>query len=56
MSNFFLELYKEFEKMGMNCKDLDSMLRNLPWKEKERKPDGTIIYTCEIKNDNTKHN
>jgi len=27
------------------------MLNALPWKEKERKPDGTIIYECEIKNE-----
>lgn len=51
MNNLFLELYNKFKKMGMNGKDLDSMLNSLPWKEKERKEDGTIIYTCEVKNE-----
>ena len=48
MDNFFLALYKKFNKMGMDCKDLDSMLNSLPWKE-ERKEDGTIFWTCEVK-------
>jgi hypothetical protein len=41
--------------MNMNCNDLDHMLNALPWKEKERQLDDTIIYECkieeEIKND-----
>lgn len=49
MNNFFLELYNTLKKMGMNGKDLDSLLNSLPWKERERKPDGTIVYECEIK-------
>ena len=48
MDNFFLALYNKFSKMGMNCKDLDSMLNSLPWKE-EKREDGTIYYTCEVK-------
>ena len=51
MNNFFLELYRKFEAMGMNGKDLDHMLNALPWKEKEHKPNGNIIYECEIKNE-----
>jgi hypothetical protein len=51
MNNFFLTLYKKFNKMGMDGRDLDGMLNSLPWKEKERKEDGTIIYTCEVKNE-----
>jgi len=53
MDNFFLNLYNKLNKMNMNGKDLDSLLNSLPWKEKERKPDGTIIYECEIKDDNS---
>jgi len=48
MDNFFLDLYNKFEKMGMNGKDLDHMLNALPWKEKERKLDGTVISECNI--------
>ncbi len=48
MDSFFLELYKKLNEMGMNCKDLDSMLNALPWKEVKRE-DGTIYYKCEIK-------
>lgn len=51
MKNFFLELYKKLEKMGMNGKDLDSMLNSLPWKETEKKSDGTIVYKCELKDE-----
>lgn len=50
MDNFFLSLYNKLNKLGMDCRDLDSILNALPWKE-ERKEDGTIIYTCEIKNE-----
>ena len=49
MDNFFLALYNKFSKMGMNCKDLDSMLNSLPWKIKEVKEDGTMIWECEVK-------
>jgi hypothetical protein len=48
MDNFFLALYKKFKEMGGNGKDLDSMLNALPWKE-EKREDGTIFYTCEVK-------
>jgi hypothetical protein len=48
MNNFFLDLYTIFQKMNMNGKDLDHLLNALPWKE-ERKEDGTIYYTCEVK-------
>lgn len=51
MNNFFLELYNKFQEMNMDGRDLDHMLNALPWKEKERKTDGTIIYECEIKNE-----
>ena len=47
MDNFFLSLYKKFNQMGMNGRDLDSMLNSLPWKEVKRE-DGTIYYTCEV--------
>ena len=50
MNNYFFGLYEKLSKMGMDCRDLDSMLNALPWKE-ERKEDGTIIYTCEVKNE-----
>lgn len=53
MSNFFLMLFKNLEEMGGNGKDLDNLLNGLPWKEKEKKPDGTITYECEVKDDNT---
>ena len=56
MNNFFLDLYQIFVKMGMNGKDLDSMLNALPWKEKKHEPDGSITSICEIKNDNPKYN
>jgi hypothetical protein len=49
MNDFFLELYNDFQKMGMNCKDLDHMLDALPWEETEHKPDGTVVYICKIK-------
>jgi len=48
MDNFFFGLYEKLAKMGMDCRDLDSMLNSLPWKE-EKQEDGTIIYTCEVK-------
>jgi len=48
VDNFFLALYNKFNKMGMNGKDLDSMLNSLPWKLKELKDDGTEIYECEV--------
>lgn len=51
MNNYFLNLYKTLSKMGMDCRDLDSMLNSLPWKLKEIKPDGTQVYECEIKNE-----
>jgi hypothetical protein len=50
MNNFFLSLYKKFNQMGMDCKDLDYMLNALPWKE-VKKEDGTIYYTCEVKDE-----
>lgn len=48
MNSFFIDLYKYFQKMGGNGKDIDHMLANLPWK-KQKKEDGTIYYICEIK-------
>jgi hypothetical protein len=51
MKNFFLELYNQLQSMGMTGKDLDSILNSLPWKEVERKADGTIVYECELKNE-----
>jgi len=48
VDNFFLDLYHKFGKMNMNGKDLDHMLNALPWKEKERLPDGTVVYECKI--------
>ena len=48
VDNFFLAIYNKFNQMGMNCKDLDSMLNSFPWKEETRE-DGTIYYTCEVK-------
>jgi hypothetical protein len=48
VDSFFFGLYKKLNKMGMDCKDLDSLLNSLPWKEK-RKTDGTIVYMCTIK-------
>lgn len=50
MPDFFFGLYEKLVKMGMDCRDLDSMLNALPWKE-ERREDGTIIYTCEVDNE-----
>jgi len=47
VDNFFLTLYQKINRMGMDCRDLDSMLNSLPWKE-ERKEDGTVYYTCEV--------
>ena len=49
MDNFFLALYKKFNKMGMDGRDLDSMLNSLPWKLIELKEDGTEVYECEVK-------
>lgn len=49
MKNFFLELYQLLNQINMNGKDLDSILNSLPWEYLETKPDGTKIYTCEIK-------
>lgn len=49
MYNFFFRLYHQFQEMDMNGKNMDSMLNALPWKERERLPDGTIIYECKIK-------
>lgn len=51
MDNFFFGLYQKLTKMGMDGRDLDGILNSLPWVEKERKPDGTIVYECEIKDD-----
>jgi hypothetical protein len=51
VDNFFLALYKKFNKMGMNGKDLDSMLNSLPWKLIETRADGTEVYECEVKNE-----
>jgi hypothetical protein len=48
--NFFLELYNQLAKMNMNGKDLDHLLDSLPWKQKEIKEDGTIVYECSIQN------
>lgn len=48
MDNFFLSLYKKFNKMGLDGRDLDSMLNSLPWKLKELKDDGTGVYECSI--------
>ena len=45
MLNYFFDLYK---KTGGDCRDLDSLLKSLPWKKIETKPDGTEIYVCEI--------
>lgn len=52
MNNFFLSIYKKLNKMNMNGKDLDSILNSLSWKVKEKKADGTVIYECEITNEN----
>ena len=50
MKNFFLELYNnKINKMKMDCRDLDSILNALPWKE--IKKDTTIYYLCEINKD-----
>lgn len=49
MNNFFLVLHEKFSNMGMNGKDLDSMLNSLPWKFKEFKNDGTEVWECEVK-------
>jgi hypothetical protein len=51
MSDFFLDLYKKLNKMEMNGRDLDSILNALPWKIKETKADGTVVYECEIKDE-----
>lgn len=48
MKNFFLDLYNILKNMNMNGKDLDHCLNALPWKIKEKKVDGTIVYECKI--------
>ena len=48
MDNIFLDLYKQFQKMDMNGKDLDHMLNALPWEEVKNE-DGTVSYVCKIK-------
>lgn len=51
MNNFFLELYNQkISKMKMDCRDLDSILAALPWKE-VKKEDGTVYFVCEIQKD-----
>jgi hypothetical protein len=49
VDNFFIALYKKFQSMGMNGKDLDYMLDALPWKLVETRADGTEVYECEVK-------
>jgi len=46
-NNFFLELYAKFQKMGLDCRDFDSMLKSLPYKEMKRE-DGSVYYACDI--------
>ena len=42
------DMYYFFTIIGMDGRDLDSFLEALPWKEIERKEDGTIIKVCNI--------
>jgi hypothetical protein len=49
MNNFLFDLYQKLNTLGMDGQDLDYLLNALPWREKERKSDGSIIYECEIK-------
>ena len=45
--NELLDLYFKFNDMGMTGKELDAMLKALPWKE-EKTEDGKIIYRCTL--------
>jgi len=46
-NNFFLEFYYKFEKMGLDGRDFDVMLKSLPYKEMKRE-DGSVYYVCDI--------
>ena len=48
--NFFLALYQDLKKMGMDCKDLDSLLNAIPWNEQiDEKGNKTYVYEIKEK-------